>query len=96
MWQKNQLIFAATTTNEVVARCIASETEISLSRWVSDISPIFLHAQNTVGYLLYERHYKPQLVFFFTPFFTVDNIVEWCILQSFFVFNPKGCGGGGA
>ena len=32
--------------------------------------------------LPYARHYKPWLVFFFTPFFTAANIVEQLILQS--------------
>ena len=45
-----------------------------------------INIKNTIPY---EHHYKPRLVFFLPPFFTVVNIVEWLVLQKIYVLNME-------
>ena len=51
------------------------------------------HIKNLEFHLPYARHYKPRLVYFFTPFLTAVYIVEWLIFHVhgsriiFFIFS---------
>ena len=42
-------------------------------------------------YIMYARHYKPRLVFFLLPFFTVAYIVERLVLQTNYVLYKEIC-----
>ena len=45
------------------------------------ITKTYSHPNRQEIKLAYARHYKPRLVYFFPPFFSADNIVEWFIMQ---------------